>query len=137
MTCCHGNSQVDRVIRNDSSRQVVAYHRSSPRLDITLTFNEQSDVTFLYDESYLEDFQGAIFLDKYSSRYLNITLIGGSGSIIGSIKVSHSRYPQKQWWLELSADLQNFADLPISQCGCTFAMPPFSLFCGRRVKYEA
>ncbi|KAL5246852.1 hypothetical protein ACHWQZ_G018899 [Mnemiopsis leidyi] len=78
--------KVDRVVRNDSSRQVIAYHRSSPRLDITLTFNEQSDVTFLYDESYLEDFLGAIFMDKYSSRYLNITLIGGSGSIIGSIK---------------------------------------------------
>ena len=80
--------QVDRVIRNDSSRQVVAYHRTSPRLDITLTFNEQSDVTFLYDESYLEDFHGAVFLDKYSNRYLNITLIGGSGSIVGTIMVS-------------------------------------------------
>ena len=77
-------------MRNDSARQVIAYHRTSPRLDITLTFNEQSDVTFLYDESYLEDFQGAIFMDKYSSRYLNITLIGGSGSIIGTIKVCSS-----------------------------------------------
>ena len=34
-------------------------------------------------------------MDKYSSRYLNITLIGGSGSIIGTIKVCSCNFKKK------------------------------------------
>ena len=66
----------------------MAYHRTSPRLDIRVTFNEKSHIMFLFDKSFFRDFDGAIILDKFSNRYANITILDGSGTIVGDIKVS-------------------------------------------------
>eukprot|EP00116_Pleurobrachia_bachei_P002964 sb/3463226/ len=80
-------SKVGHVVRNDSARQVIAFHRSSPRLEIKLTFRKDNKVSMIYDKSEMEDFHGTIFLDKFSNRYLNITVMQAAGSIIGNIKL--------------------------------------------------
>ena len=35
---------------------------------------------------------GNIILDKFSNRYLNITLLGGTGSIVGTVKVTFAPF---------------------------------------------
>ena len=68
-------------------RLMIATLTSSPRLNVFLEIKETADVVFYYDKSQLTDFSVCLQIDKFSNRFLNVSLVGASGSLIGFLRV--------------------------------------------------
>ena len=66
-----------------NERLMRATLTSSPRLNVFLEIKETADVVFYYDKSELTDFSACLQIDKFSNRFLNVSLIGAAGSLTG------------------------------------------------------
>lgn len=81
---------IDSIILPNSDkkgfeRQVIVSTKESPTITINLNLNSQVELKFFFHESDVKDFTAVIHLDKYSSKYLNLTIIEGKGTLLGAV----------------------------------------------------
>lgn len=83
-----GNDQA-RDTESSSSRnahRLLISHKDSNPIEIDLTMDSHIQLLkTVYHSSALIDFSGSIQIDRLSNRYLNLTLIGARGTLIGSV----------------------------------------------------
>lgn len=57
----------------------------APTIHLSIDLRDTPNVSLTFHNSILSDFEGAIKLDKFSHRFLNLTLVQSKGSMSGSV----------------------------------------------------
>ncbi|XP_076309337.1 cell fusion protein aff-1-like [Tachypleus tridentatus] len=82
---------VKKVTYNMVEQRVEEILSNVHRINFNFYLREVADVIFHYQPSVLHDFNAEIILDKYSNEFLNISLKGISGTVLGWVMHEHRK----------------------------------------------
>ncbi|XP_022248202.1 cell fusion protein aff-1-like [Limulus polyphemus] len=86
------SGKIQRMFYNRDERRVEEILSAIHRIDFIIHIQEEVDIMFHYQPSTLHDFDAEILLDKYSNEFLNITLKGISGTVLGWVRHEDKKF---------------------------------------------
>ncbi|XP_076323263.1 cell fusion protein aff-1-like [Tachypleus tridentatus] len=84
--------KIQKIFYNREERRVEEILSAIHRTDFVIHVQEEVDIMFHYQPSTLHDFDAETLLDKYSNEFLNITLKGVSGTVLGWVRHEHKKF---------------------------------------------
>ncbi|XP_013772125.1 cell fusion protein aff-1-like [Limulus polyphemus] len=86
------SGKIQKMFYNRKERRVEEILSAVHRMDFLFHIQEDVDVLFHYQPSTLYDFNAEILLDRYSNEFLNITLKGVSGTVLGWVRHESQKF---------------------------------------------